>query len=102
MEPDKPRCPVSHFEFEEFRMLQFINSIRIYRGNNDVENDTSSLFTFEEENLPQTLTEEERNQIIPLFYRASKPNFTFKDISKKLCGKKNWKCNYRDDTNSWR
>ena len=78
MEPDKPRCPVSHFEFEEFRMLQFINSIRIYRGNNDVENDTSSLFTFEEE----------RNQIIPLFYRASKPNFTFKDISKKLCGKK--------------
>ena len=97
LEPDKARCPISHFEFEEFRMLQFINSIRIERGN---KNDGPSLYLFEEENLPPTLTDEEKELIVPLFFRSSKPNFDFKDIAKKLCGKnESWKFNYRDDTN---
>ena len=88
-EQNKPRCPVSHFEFEEFRMLSFINSIRISRNNDE---DESPNF--------QPITPEEIESIKPLFFRSSKPHFDFKDIAKKLRGKHDeWTFNYRDDTN---
>lgn len=100
LETDKPRCPVSHFEFEEFRMLSFINSIRIKRES--VDKESPSLFEEMNESYPENgkLTKDEIELIKSLFYRISKPNFDFKDISKKLKGKhEEWEFNYRDDTN---
>lgn len=70
-------------------MLSFINSIKVAK--NETEDD-SLPFVF--------LTEDERQSILPLFFRVSKSSFTFKDIAKKTAGKKEyWKFNYRDDTN---
>ncbi len=66
-EPDKKRIPVSHYLFEEFRMWQFINSIKIR-------------IPGEEERF---LTREEKEKIIPLFYRQ-KEKFPFDDIARKL------------------
>ncbi len=68
LETDKNRCSISHPDFEEFRMLSFINSIKI-------KND---------DDKKQFLTKEQRNQMIDLFFRKSKPYFDFEDISKKL------------------
>lgn len=87
-ETNKPRCPISHFEFEEFRMLSFINSIKVAK--NSTENDMQEM---------KFLSSSEKEIIYPLFFRKSKKTFDFKDISKKLKGKNdNWKFNYRDDT----
>ena len=89
LETDKPRCPISHFEFEEFRMLSFVNSIKVARNRDE-----------DEKQEETSLTPSEKDSIYPLFFRISKPNFLFKDISKKLSGKnEHWKFNYRDDTN---
>lgn len=93
-ETDKPRCPISHFEFEEFRMLSFINSIRVYRNSGDF--DGPSLFDDLEEHYPKDnkLTEEEKESIKPLFFR-SKGSFEFKDIAKKIQGRHDeWEFNY--------
>lgn len=86
-EPKKHRCPISHFQFEQFRMLQFINSIKV---------------KVEKEDQGRQLGEEERQLIYPLFYRKSKVNFDFKEIKDKI-NKKNKKdklpeliFNYRD------
>ncbi len=101
LETDKPRCPISHFEFEEFRMLSLINSIRINRkSNNDNEPSLFSDLDFGE-HYPDDgkLTKEEIESIVPLFFRSSKLNFDFKDISKKLKKDDEWTFNYRDDTN---
>ena len=89
-EKNKQRCPISHFKFEEFRMLQFINSIRVKRNEDETDDQEFS-----------ELTDFERTEIQELFFRKSKPTFTFKDIKAKLCGKKHedWEFNYIDDTN---
>lgn len=88
-EPNKPRCPVSHFEFEEFRMLSFINSIKVARNVGETDRQE---FEF--------LSDEEKTAVKELFFRVSKPSFNFKDIAKKLKGKNEyWMFNYRDDTN---
>lgn len=79
-EKGKARCPISHPRFEEFRMLSFINNIRIQR-HDDAE--------------PRPLSKEEREQIYPLFFRKSKPNFDFEDIAKKIAGKGRYAC--KDD-----
>lgn len=73
-EKSKPRCPISHPRFEEFRLWQFVNSIRV------------SISGQEE----RPLTDEEIEIILPLFFRKSSPNFDFEDIAKKLAGKKNY------------
>ena len=89
-ERNKPRCPISHFEFEEFRMLQFINSIRVKRNEDETDDQKfTELLDFEREELKE------------LFFRKSKSTFTFKEIKSKLCGKKHedWKFNYIDETN---
>lgn len=82
-ERNKQRCAVSHPEFEEFRMLCFINNIKI-------KNPSDPAF--------RKITAEEREQIIPLFYRKSKPAFNFEDIAKKIAGKNNY--TYGDSTSS--
>lgn len=76
-EKDKSRCPVSHPRFEEFRMLQFINNVRV-TGPGDAE--------------PRPLSPEEVEIVRPLFLRKSKPHFDFEDIAKKIAGKGNYAC----------
>lgn len=72
--PDKYRCQVSHPRFEEFRMLCFVNSIRIRRDGE----------------AERALNEEERLLISPLFYRRSISHFKFEEIAKKISGKGNY------------
>jgi CRISPR-associated endonuclease Csn1 len=74
-ETNKPKCPASHPLFEEFRMLGFINNIKIQTPKDDV---------------LRPLNEEERNKILPKFFRKSKPSFDFEDIAKELAGKNNY------------
>ncbi|TAL72050.1 MAG: type II CRISPR RNA-guided endonuclease Cas9, partial [Bacteroidetes bacterium] len=71
-EKNKPRCSVSHPFFEEYRMLCFLNHIKIQTEAND---------------KMRTLTQSEKDTIIPLFFRKSKPHFQFDDICKKLTPK---------------
>lgn len=79
-EKNKPRCPISHPRYEEFRMWQFINSIKIM-GPDD------------EQMRP--LSKDEVTLILPLFFRKSKTSFDFEDIEKKIAGKGNY-C-FQDD-----
>jgi len=79
-EPNKPRCAVSRPEFEEYRMLCFINNIKIK--------------TPDDEKL-RPLNTEERKKIIPQFFRKSKDHFDFEDLAKQLAPKKQYKY-YRD------
>ena len=71
-EKKKTRCPASHPLFEEFRMLSFLNNVKIQTPNDD---------------CLRPLTMDERDQVIPLFLRKSKANFDFEDIAKKLAPK---------------
>ena len=70
-EKGKSRCPVSHPLFEEYRMLCFVNNIRIQKSGGDM----------------RPLDDEERAKAISVFYRKSKDNFNFEDIAKKISGK---------------
>jgi len=74
-EPDKPCCPVSHPRFEEFRMLQFINSIRLQSPADDVF---------------RPINNDELAKIMHLFYRKSKPDFEFEELAKAIAGKGNY------------
>lgn len=75
-EPTKPRCAVSRPEFEEYRMLCFINNIKI-----KIPGDEKLRF----------LNKEEKEQIIPQFFRKSKEHFDFEDLAKQLAPKKQYK-----------
>ena len=79
-EPSKARCAVSHPLFEEFRMLCFLNNIKIKEGPGY-------------DYLP--LDECDRQTAMGLFMRKSKPEFPFEDIAKKIAGKGNYA--FRDD-----
>ena len=74
-EKNKTKCPTSHPMYEEFRMLSFINNIKILTPNDDV---------------LRPLSAEERALIMPLFFRKSKKLFDFEDIAKKLASKKQY------------
>ena len=74
-ETSKSRCPVSHPLFEEFRMLSFINNIKV-KSPDDADY--------------RQLTPAERDSILPLFFRKSKASFDFEDIAKKIAGKGNY------------
>lgn len=74
-EKNKARCPISHPRFEEFRMWQYINSIKI-KGPDDTQ--------------LRMLSEKEILSILPLFFRKSKTSFDFEDIEKKIAGKGNY------------
>ena len=74
-EKNKTKCPTSHPMYEEFRMLSFINNIKILTPNDDV---------------LRPLSAEERALIMPLFFRKSKKLFAFEDIAKKLAPKKQY------------
>ncbi|MDG1728293.1 MAG: type II CRISPR RNA-guided endonuclease Cas9 [Algibacter sp.] len=90
LEPTKPRCAVSHPLYEEFRMYQFLNSIKI---KNTFGNDSQFHFLTE---FPHYFEIVKR-----LFFRKSKPNFKFADISKAINkeakkGNEHFECNYKD------
>ena len=70
-EKNKPRCPVSHPLFEEFRMLSFLNSIRVRTPSDDA---------------PRPLDARERQLALTLFDRQ-KERFDFADIAHKIAGK---------------
>ena len=70
MEKGHSRCAVSHPLYEEYRMLCYLNNIRIKTPSDD---------------RLRPLNAEEREKIKPLFYQKS--NFDFKKIAKKLAGK---------------
>lgn len=74
-EKNKTKCPSSHPMYEEFRMLSFINNIKIQTP---------------KDNEMRPLTNDERNLIMPLFFRKSKKQFDFEDIAKKLAPKKQY------------
>ena len=76
-EKTKSRCPASHPRFEEFRMLQFINNIRI-----TTPRDTES----------RPLLQAEVDAIRSLFLRKSKPHFDFEEIARKIAGKGQYAC----------
>lgn len=86
-EKGKPRCPISHPRYEEFRMLQFLNSVRVQRP-------------YETEALP--LNEEEVQCVKPLFFRKSKPDFAFEEIAKKIAGKGNYAYKESGQDNQYR
>ena len=91
MEPRKPRCADSHPSYEMFRMLSFINNIKV-KGPWDVD--------------LRPLNNEEYERALPMFFRKSKAQFDFEDIAKAIAGKgkyqhikdagdKGYKFNYR-------
>lgn len=80
-EPTKSRCPLSHPCFEEFRMLSFINSVKV-----------KTMYDFDY----RPLNESEIKKCIPMFMRKSKSNFDFEDIAKVIAGRKE-NYGYKDD-----
>lgn len=83
-EKNKPRCPLSHPRFEEFRMWQFINSIKV-KGPDDEQ--------------MRMLSREEIGRILHLFFRKSKQTFDFEEIEKAIAGKGNY-CHIEDEKRS--
>ena len=77
-EKNKSRCATSHPLFEEYRMLCFVNNIKIK--------------TPEDKKL-RFLNQQEKDKIRSLFYRKSndKKHFDFEDIAKQLAPKKQYK-----------
>lgn len=71
-EKNKSRCSVSHPHFEEYRMWNFINTIKIGTR-------TDQVLRF--------LSDDEKQKIIPKFFRK-KDNFNFEDLAKELIDKK--------------
>ena len=88
LEKSKSRCPISHPLFEEFRMYQYLNSIKVKERNSD-----KQVFLSE---YPEYYKIAEDK-----FYRVSAKNFKFLDISKSVnvAAKKNnlfFEFNYND------
>ena len=75
MEKSRARCADSHPAYERFRMLSFINNIKV-KGPHDID--------------LRPLNNEEYKKIVQLFFRKSKPQFDFEDIAKAIAGKKNY------------
>jgi len=72
LENDKACVPISHPDFELFRMYSFLNIIKIKA---------------EDDDKLRVLNADEKANIEALFYRKSKPNFDFVEIAKKLTPK---------------
>ena len=83
LEPDKPRCPVSHPIFEIFRAWQFINTIKY----------------FDENDEKQPLSQKMRNQLYFEKFLKKDSNFKFEEIRNFLDRKfeKTKKYNYPID-----
>ena len=84
LENRKACVPISHPDFEEFRMYSYLNNVKIKKPNDD---------------KLRLLNADEKEQIDSLFYRKSKTNFDFSEIAKKLTPK-NLKSGYYKDKNN--
>ncbi len=80
-EKDKHRCPVSHPLYEQYRMYQFINSIKL-QGPYDT--------------ALRPLTDVEKALIIPTFLMKSNKDFKFEKIA-KILAKKSKRIGYYKD-----
>ena len=88
LEPNKPRCPISHPEFEKFRAWCLINNIR-----------------FGEE-LKKTLTIEQKKQLYKKIFLRPRSSFKFDEIREWIKNATNEQLdykaktiNYKDNTN---
>lgn len=72
-EPSRPRCADSHPAFERFRMLSFLNNVKVKTPYD------AAL---------RPLNAVERAKVNSLFFRKSKAQFDFEDIAKAIAGKK--------------
>lgn len=83
----KPRCPISHPLYEEYRAWCLINNIKLKSTSNA-------------DNTFEPLLGEQREYIFrKLFFRKSKPHFEFSDIRKLLDPKGNlYVFNYKENT----
>lgn len=88
LEPDKPRCPISHPEFEKFRALCLINNIRFG------------------DDLKETLTLEQKKRLFNERFLLTRNHFYFTDIrnwiEKEIHRQLSYKdktINYKDNTN---
>lgn len=85
LEKNKTRCPISHYAFEEFRMLQFLNSIKYKKaGSSDKD------FAF--------LAQDDYELAKAKFYRKSETSFPFEDIAKEI-NKRALKSNFQYEFN---
>lgn len=75
-EKNKPRCSTSHPLFEEYRMLCFINNIKIKTP---------------DDNSLRFLSKQEKEKVTRIFHRKSKEHFDFEDIAKQLAPKNQYK-----------
>ncbi len=74
-EKGRQRCADSHPAYELFRMLTFLNNVKV-KGPHDIEF--------------RPLNNDEYEKALPMFYRKSKANFDFEDIAKAIAGKGNY------------
>jgi CRISPR-associated endonuclease Csn1 len=86
LEPQKPRCPISHPLFEEFRAWSFLNNIKYFDENSG-----------KMESLPLGLKKELFDE---KFFLKGKNDFKFSQLNKHLqkITSKKWKLNYKDET----
>lgn len=86
-EPNKSRCALSHPAYEEFRMLQFVNNIKVV----DIDAVVSPLGDRKKGKAPmRPLTTEERATAFKRFTlksHASKSTIDFEDIAKAIAGR---------------
>lgn len=80
LEPDKPRCPISHPEFEKFRAWCLINNIR-----------------FGEE-LGETLSLEQKEQLYKDKFLLTRSSFKFQEIREWIQKEVGKQLNYEDNT----
>lgn len=80
-ETNKARIPISHPNFELFRMYSFINNIKVKTP---------------EDNDLRPLNKDEKEKILPKFSIKSKKTFKFEDIAKVFTNKKDSWAFYKD------
>lgn len=79
LEPGKPRVPISHPNFEEFRMWQIINNLQVAGPGR----------------FNEPLDDEEKTKLVELFY--SRDKIKISDIRKKLKLTEDYTFNYKKD-----
>lgn len=87
-EPTKARCSVSHPDFEEFRMWNYLNTIKMAERGQEL----------------QPLTQAQKELLIPKFLRK-KENFNFEDLAKELVPAKStfgsYKSSKKNEVDYW-